>query len=126
MVTLQNKSRRKAAKARLHDEDGVFGRRRATSPPTEFVNSEINFTVRLRKIHEWIRGRQSIKRVLTDSSVLMRRMVSASMPATVSCRMRGQARASGRSGMVSVTTSSSNTEDSMFLIAAPDNTGCVQ
>ena len=52
----------------------------------------------------------SMNSELTDSSLLMRRMVSASSSATDSWRMRLQARASSRSGMVSVTTSSSSAE----------------
>src|SRR5574338_290992 len=62
----------------------------------------------------------------TDSSLLMRRMVSASSEDTDTWRMRAQARASSRSGMVSVTTSSSSSESSMRDTAAPDSTAWVQ
>ena len=47
---------------------------------------------------------------LTDSSLLMRSMVSATSSATESWRIRGHARVSSRSGMVSVTTTSSSAE----------------
>ena len=56
----------------------------------------------------------------------MRRTVSASNSATLSWRMRPQARAAGVSGMVSVTTSSSSAEAEILSIAAPDSTGWVQ
>jgi hypothetical protein len=62
---------------------------------------------------------------LTDSSSLMRRMVSASNPATLNCRIREHAIPASDSGMVSVTTNESNTEFDMRSIAAPDNTACV-
>ena len=52
-------------------------------------------------------------------------MVSASIVAMCNCRMRGEAAASGDSGMVSVTTSSSSTELFTFCTAGPDSTGCV-
>jgi hypothetical protein len=50
---------------------------------------------------------------LTDSSLLMRNMVSAISSAIEIWRMRSQARASSRSGMVSVTTSSSRSDSPM-------------
>jgi hypothetical protein len=65
---------------------------------------------------------------LTESSLLTRRMVSASSEATDSWRMRSpQLRAASDSGMVSVTTSSSrSSEPEMRSIAGPDSTACVQ
>jgi hypothetical protein len=62
----------------------------------------------------------------TESSLLIRSIVSASRPATLNWRMRGQAFASSRNGMVSVTTSSSSTEFVMRSTALPESTGCVQ
>src|SRR3990172_7952490 len=63
---------------------------------------------------------------LTESSSAMRRMDSASSSATLSWRMRRQALASGLSGIVSVTTSSSSWDLLIRSTALPDNTGCVQ
>src|SRR5580692_5393086 len=68
---------------------------------------------------------QSTYSELTDSSSLMRRIVSASNPATLNWRIRRQALPLSESGIVSVTTSSSNTDFEIRSIAAPDNTGCV-
>ena len=56
---------------------------------------------------------------LTDSSSLMRRMVSANNPATLNCRIRVHAVPASDSGMVSVTTKSSSTEFEMRSIAGP-------
>ena len=56
----------------------------------------------------------------------IRRIVSASIVATDSCRMRSHACASTDNGIVFVTTHSSNTDSVILLIALPDKTGCVQ
>src|SRR5690606_30857677 len=69
---------------------------------------------------------RSMNSELTDSSLLMRSIVSASSDATETCRIFGQARASSRSGMVSVTTSSSRSDSEMRAAAEPDSTACVQ
>src|SRR3712207_999211 len=68
---------------------------------------------------------QSMNNVLTDSSRLMRRMDSASSPATLNGRIRSQAFDPSRKQIVSVTTSSSNADDSMFATAFPDRTAWV-
>src|SRR5208282_1560093 len=68
----------------------------------------------------------SVKSELTDSSLEMRVMVSASSCAHDRARMRLQARASAESGMVSVTTISSSSDSAMRATAPPDSTGCVQ
>ena len=62
---------------------------------------------------------------LTDSSSLMRRIVSASSAATLNCRIFAQAPPADVNGIVSVTTSSSKTEPEIRSIAEPDSTGCV-
>ena len=62
----------------------------------------------------------SMNSELTESSVEMRRMVSASKPAIDSCRILPHARASSRSGIVSVTTSSSMSDSAMRSTALPD------
>src|SRR5579862_9038729 len=61
---------------------------------------------------------------LSPSQIL--RIVSANSSATLTTRTFFDASASGPSGMVSVTTSSSITEASILPTAGPDNTGCVQ
>ena len=68
----------------------------------------------------------SMKRELTESSLDMRRMVSAMRPATDSTRIFLQACASGRSGMVSVTTTSSSSDSEIRCTAWPESTGWVQ
>src|ERR1700677_1258980 len=68
---------------------------------------------------------QSTYSELTESSSLIRRIVSASKPDTVSWRMRLQPRASSDNGIVSVTTSSSSTDFEMRSMAVPESTGCV-
>ena len=55
----------------------------------------------------------------------MRRIVSASRPATESTRMRPQLFAAAESGMVSVTTSSSSADFEIFSTALPESTACV-
>src|SRR6478672_3820040 len=67
-------------------------------------------------------GNQSTYNELTDSPYAMRRIVSASSSATESWRILLQALAASLNGIVSVTTSSSSAEASMFLIAGPDST----
>ena len=67
-----------------------------------------------------------MNRELTESSLLMRRMVSASNPATDSTRIFLHAWASFDSGIVSVTTNSSIEDWSIRATAPPDSTGCVQ
>src|SRR6185369_16133075 len=61
---------------------------------------------------------------LLSSQIL--RIVSAISPATLTMRIFSHASASGLSGMVSVTTSSSITDAAMRLTAGPDSTACVQ
>ena len=56
----------------------------------------------------------------------MRRMVSASRPATESTRIFLQAWASARSGMLSVTTTSSSADSAMRCTALPERTAWVQ
>src|SRR5688500_3452095 len=68
----------------------------------------------------------STNKLLTELSSQILRIVSAMSVATLTTRILGHASASGRSGMVSVTTSSSITEPVMRSIALPDNTGWVQ
>ena len=54
----------------------------------------------------------------------MREMVSPTKGAQLSWRIFGQDCASGRSGMVSVTTTSSKAEFLMRSMAFPEKTGC--
>ena len=53
-------------------------------------------------------------------------MVSASSCAQESCRIRVHACASGDSGIVSVTTISSMSDEAIRATAPPESTGCVQ
>src|ERR1700722_20833740 len=69
---------------------------------------------------------QSTYNELTDSPNAIRRIVSPSNSATLSWRILLHPLADSDKGIVSVTTSSSSCDPSRFLIAGPDNTGCVQ
>src|SRR5690606_26501286 len=71
-------------------------------------------------------GLQSMKSEDTDDSVEIRSIVSASSSAIETWRILPQALASSRSGIVSVTTSSSSTDSLMRSTALPDSTGWVQ
>ena len=71
-------------------------------------------------------GYYSTNKELTELSSQILRIVSASSSATLIWRIFAQASASGLSGMVSVTTSSSIADASMRLTAGPESTGCVQ
>jgi len=62
----------------------------------------------------------------TESSFEIRRIVSASSPATDSTRSFLHDCPSARSGMVSVTTTSSSDESAIRCTAAPESTACVQ
>src|SRR6266496_4927977 len=68
----------------------------------------------------------SVNSELTDSSLEMRVIVSASNCAQERARMRLHARASSDKGIVSVTTISSSSDSAMRATAPPESTGCVQ
>src|SRR5438309_2023314 len=63
---------------------------------------------------------------LTESSLLILRIVSASSPATDSTRIFLDAWAALESGIESVTTSSSISDSAIRSTAPPESTGCVQ
>jgi len=63
---------------------------------------------------------------LTESSLLMRSIVSASRSTTESTRILPHFFASSRNGMESVTTTSSSAESAMRSTAPPESTGWVQ
>jgi predicted short-subunit dehydrogenase-like oxidoreductase (DUF2520 family) len=63
---------------------------------------------------------------LIDSSLLTLLMDSANNLAMLSCRILAHCSPASDRGMVSVTTRESMLEFSIFFIADPDNTGCVQ
>ncbi len=71
------------------------------------------------------RERRYTKSELTLSSLLMRRIASARSEAIDATKIFLESRASARSGIVSVTTSSLSGDSSMRFTAGPESTGCV-